>query len=203
MQLCLPLAASLEKVNRYRELLESVLASRGVKFLGARAAVISPFEFNEAIKSSGNKALLLFDNCVKLVGGLWKEYPRLEILCDKHGGRNRYGALLSKALGRCTVKVLTEGPEVSTYEAVEVLRGLKISFILKAEEKHLPVALASMYSKYIRELFLKLFNRYWQEKLPGLKVTAGYPNDAKRFLNDIDRVKTSLKIEDEILIRKR
>ncbi|HHT9119099.1 MAG TPA: hypothetical protein ACFYD3_00950 [Candidatus Hypogeohydataceae bacterium YC41] len=208
MQLGLPLTAPPEEVARYRQLLQGVLASRGVKFLGSRAVVISPFEFNKAVEACGNKALLLFDNCAKLIKDLWVEYPQLEVLCDKHGGRSRYAALLSRAFGRCTIRFLLEGPEVSSYELKDGWEGhsqlrLKVSFIPKAEDKHLPVALASMYSKYVRELFLRLFNNYWQEKLPGLKATAGYPKDARRFLKDIDRLKASLRIKDDILIRNR
>ena len=203
MQLSLPLSTPLEEVYRYRELLREVSSSQGVKFLGARAAVISPYEFNKGVESCGNKALLLFDNCAKLIGSLWREHPRLEILCDKHGGRNRYEVLLSRAFRGCKVNVLSEGPEVCSYELKDSAGRLRVSFMPRAEDKHLPVALASMYSKYLRELFLKLFNRYWHEKLPGLKSTAGYPEDARRFLGDIDRTKVSLGISDEILIRNR
>ena len=78
-----------------------------------------------------------------------------------------------------------------------------VSLIKSAEESHFPVALASMYCKYVRELFLELFNKYWQERLPGLRPTAGYPRDARRFLKDIDRVKVSLRISDEMLVRNR
>ena len=203
MQLGLPLDAPAQEITRYRRLLQEVMASQGIKFLGARAAVISPYEFNKGVESCGNKALLLFDDCAKLISNLWGEYPQLEILCDRHGGRNRYAALLSRAFSICNVNVLSEGPDVSSYELKDDSRRLKVSFIIKAEDKHLPVALASMYSKYLRELFLKLFNKFWQEKLPGLKSTAGYPEDARRFLRDIDRMKVSLGISDEILVRNR
>ena len=202
MQLSLPLTAA-EGLTRYRKLLEEVLSSQGIRFLGARAVAISPYEFNKGIDSCGNKALLLFDNCAKLMSSLWEEYPQLEILCDRHGGRNRYAALLSRAFSRCKVNVLSEGPDASSYELRDGPRRLKVSFIIRAEDKHLPVALASMYSKYLRELFLKLFNKYWQERLPGLKPTAGYPEDARRFLRDIDGMKASLGMSDEILIRNR
>ncbi|MFN3466777.1 MAG: hypothetical protein ACK4WF_03640 [Candidatus Brocadiales bacterium] len=203
MQLNLPLSTPLEEVSRYRELLREVSSVQGVKFLGARAAVISPYEFNKGVASCGNKALLLFDNCAKLISNLWGEYPQLSILCDKHGGRNRYKVLLSRAFSGCKVNVLLEGPEVCSYELKDGKGRLKVSFMPRAEDKHLPVALASMYSKYLRELFLKLFNRYWHEKLPGLKSTAGYPEDARRFLCDISKTKASLGISDEILVRNR
>ncbi len=203
MELGLPLAAPLEEVTYYRELLKGILTSRGIRFLGARAIAVSPHEFNKMVESCGNKALLLFGSCAKLIGSLWREYPQLEVLCDKHGGRNRYVALLSRAFSRSSINILSEGPDVSSYELRDGTKRLRVSFILKAEDKHLPVALASMYSKYLRELFLKLFNKYWQERLPGLRPTAGYPKDARRFLRDIDRMKSSLRISDEILIRNR
>lgn len=203
MQLSLPLASPLEEVTRYQQLLQEVLASRGIKFIGARAVVISPYEFNRGVESCGNKALLLFNSCAKLINNLWGEYPQLEILCDKHGGRSRYAALLSTAFSRCRINVLSEGPDVSSYELRDGTYSLKVSFILKAEEKYLPVALASMYSKYVRELFLKPFNQYWQERIPGLVATAGYPKDARRFLKEINPLKTQLGIDDELIIRKR
>ncbi len=65
------------------------------------------------------------------------------------------------------------------------------------------MALSSMYSKYIRELHLGLFNGFWREHLPGLRPTAGYPEDARRFLGDINDLRKSLDIKDEILIRDR
>lgn len=203
MHLGLPIDSPVQEIIRYRRLLQEVMASQGIKYLEARAVVISPHEFNKGVEYHGNKALLLFDNCVKLIKGLWGAHRQLEVLCDKHGGRNRYGALLSRAFGGCKMNVLSEGTETSSYELKDVTRRLKVSFALKAEDKHLPVALASMYSKYIRELFLRLFNRYWQERLPGLKPTAGYPKDARRFLRDIDSLRASLRINNEILVRNR
>ena len=57
---------------------------------------------------------------------------------------------------------------------------------MQAEERHLPVALASMFAKYVRELLMGAFNHYWQQVVPGLRPTAGYYTDAMRFLADID-----------------
>jgi len=61
-----------------------------------------------------------------------------------------------------------------------------------AETRSFAVALASMISKYIREVFMHHFNKYWQENVPGLRPTAGYPNDGKRFLRDIEPARRRL-----------
>ena len=48
----------------------------------------------------------------------------------------------------------------------------------RADGCHLNVALASMAAKYLREVCMLQFNRYWAAQVPGLKPTAGYPTDA-------------------------
>ena len=52
-------------------------------------------------------------------------------------------------------------------------------------EAALPTACASLCSKYLRELAMDAFNDFWQARVPNLRRTAGYPLDAKRFLQDI------------------
>jgi len=42
-----------------------------------------------------------------------------------------------------------------------------------------------MAAKYLREVCMLQFNRYWSAKVAGLKPTAGYPMDAGRFFADI------------------
>ena len=70
-------------------------------------------------------------------------------------------------------------------------------------EAHLPVALASMTAKYLRELAMLAFNAWWCERVPGLRPTAGYPGDARRFKEDIAQKQRRLKIEDAMLWRER
>ncbi|MFQ5861890.1 MAG: hypothetical protein ACE5IC_02105 [Candidatus Brocadiales bacterium] len=205
-KLHLPLVSSVADITHKHSKLKDILSSNGIKYLSARSAVISPYEFNKEVARVGNKSLLLFKKCVSLIVGMWVEYPEVEVFCGKHGGRNRYGPMLSEAFSGSKVKTLSEdGNSSSCYEIRDESgrRRMRISFLKNGEDAHMPVALASMYSKYIRELFLKLFNAFWQERLPGLRPTAGYPGDAQRFLRDINGLKTRLSISDEILVRNR
>ena len=66
--------------------------------------------------------------------------------------------------------------------------GVHVQFRPEAEEAHLPVALASMTAKMVRELSMSRFNRYWCARMPELKPTAGYVQDARRWLEDLDGV---------------
>ena len=55
-------------------------------------------------------------------------------------------------------------------------------------ERHLPVALASMLAKYLRELAMEQFNRFWQQRAPQVKPTKGYPQDARRFRQEVSAI---------------
>ena len=77
-----------------------------------------------------------------------------------------------------------------------------ISFGVKSE-KHFPVALASMFAKYTREICMELFNEYWVEQLPGLKPTKGYPQDAARFRNDVEHLLPELCVNENVFWRNR
>ena len=47
------------------------------------------------------------------------------------------------------------------------------------------------------------FNRFWQTHVPGIRPTAGYPLDAKRFRTGIRAVQQRLGIPDHDLWRNR
>ena len=58
--------------------------------------------------------------------------------------------------------------------------GRSIEFTVGGEAR-LPVAVASMTAKYVRELAMLAFNAFWEARQPGLVATAGYPVDATRW----------------------
>jgi hypothetical protein len=58
-----------------------------------------------------------------------------------------------------------------------------------------------MASKYLRELAMRALNAFWGPRVPGLRPTAGYPQDARRFRNDIAATRRELGIEERVLWR--
>jgi ribonuclease HII len=130
-----------------------------------------------------------------------KDTPIL-ILCDKHGGRNHYLDILTEFFPGEFIQIVRESRESSTYRLKSEGRRLEFRFLAKGES-HLPIALASMCAKYHRELAMGEFNRFWQTHIPDLQPTAGYPEDAKRFKQQIAAVQKTLGIGDESLWRKR
>jgi hypothetical protein len=60
-----------------------------------------------------------------------------------------------------------------------------------------------MTAKYVRELLMERFNRFFTGRLPGVEPTAGYAEDGKRFLADIEPVIRELNLPRSVLIRQR
>jgi hypothetical protein len=79
---------------------------------------------------------------------------------------------------------------------------MEVCFRTKAESC-LPAALASMASKYLRELAMRALNGFWRRRVPELQPTAGYPQDAKRFRVDIAEEIKKLAIDDRVFWRAR
>ena len=100
----------------------------------------------------------------------------------------------------CFIEVVSEGRSESIYRFGPAERRIEITFQAKGES-HLPTALASMASKYLRELAMHAFNDFWRQHVAGLRTTAGYPEDAKRFKADIAAAQQSLGVPDRILWR--
>ena len=119
------------------------------------------------------------------------------VVCDKHGGRNYYGRLLQQQFPDPLVEVHGESSRKSVYRwGPERSAGSK-SIFAPAAKQFLPAALASMTSKYLRELAMRAFNDFWCTRVPRLAPTAGYPGDARRFATPSSRCKRRMGIDDQ------
>ena len=125
------------------------------------------------------------------------------IVCDRQGGRGHYGPLLRLMFDEWSLEIVREVEARSDYILHQRGHRVRITFCEKAEAQCLPVAAASMVSKYLREAMMRRFNAYWRQHRPELKPTAGYYGDGVRFLNDIDVKRRELGVTDHQLIRSR
>ena len=186
----LPLASNASALLSKAAVLREALGQAGVRPLALRAAVVLPPEFNRIVSRTRNKAMILFQKCGLLLQELWRHAGPGEshVLVDRHGGRAHYRKLLLDVFPRCQCDVLEEGDQRSAYvvrDERDSGRTLQVTFQEGGDSRALPTALASMVAKYVRELYMTAFNAYWQQRIDGLKPTAGYHGDARRFLRDI------------------
>jgi ribonuclease HII len=170
-----------------------------------RSVVICAEQFNALAEAAGSKGAVLSHGLAELVRACWQldgDEPLL-FWIDKHGGRNTYAALLQDAVPEGIVLAHQEGRTQSVYSVAGVKRPVRWTFQPRADAEHFSVALASMVSKYIREVLMGEFNRFWQEQVPGLKPTAGYPSDARRFYDAIRPAAERLGLGEAVLWRRR
>jgi ribonuclease HII len=103
--------------------------------------------------------------------------------------------------GQMDLRVIHEDNQRSSYELTADDRCVRVHFVVGADDKYLPVSLASMVSKYLRELLVDNINRYWTGFNSAVKPTAGYWKDGLRFIADIQTYIPQVKFDANQLIR--
>ena len=171
-------------------------AGRGAGFAWGpvRTVVIPAPRFNALLDHWHSKAAVEATAVIALLQearGLPGAEP-LSFVVDRLGGRTHYAAIIQTAFPDGWVHGVEEGAERSWYIVAGLERAVSLCFQPRAESDHLPVALASMMCKYIREVCMRQFNRFWQAHVPGLKPTAGYPTDAARYFRAIQKAMQDL-----------
>ena len=184
----IPLAADRTELATCLNALRLDTERNGIEFLAVGCQPVLVGRYNELVGRTRNKASLLFSLTGKFLAELVERYARngLVIYVDKQGGRSRYRSLLQQCFPDWQLRILEETGQASAYRMSRGEEAWQVHFEAKAESRHFTVALASIYAKYVRELFMELLNRYWIEQVPGLRPTAGYYTDGKRFLAEIE-----------------
>jgi len=200
----LPSDAPQPEIESLGRRLASGLAAAGVRLLDVRSRVVFEPEFNRLVAEHGTKGTVLSRATLELAARLTAAFGAgpVSIVCDKHGGRNRYARLIEESFPGRLVEIYGESRDLSVYRFGPAERRIEIRFQARAESC-LPVALASMQSKYLRELAMQALNAYWCGRVDGLHPTAGYPHDARRFKTSIAQAQAALGIEDTALWRQR
>lgn len=167
------------------------LATEDWRILAANIQVIGPEKFNKLLETCGNKAQLhsgRFVELVRWVQTLAAPGETVRVVSDKHGGRNFYMPLLSEAFPEIWIQNVQERTSLSHYKLT--YNGVHYNFQFKprADSENGLVALASMVSKLMRERWMERFNAWFGRRKSGLRPTAGYPVDARRFARDVSEI---------------
>ena len=177
----------------------------GTRCVHLAARVVPERPYNRMVGATRNKSNALFSLSSIHLDHLLRTYGDrgLVIVCDRQGGRERYGGLLRLMFDDWSLTVVGEATGRSEYELRRGADVVRIAFAEKAEAQCLPVAAASMLCKYLRESLMRRFNGYWQAEVPGVAATAGYYTDGRRFLEQIDARRRAMGVADGDLIRSR
>ena len=157
---------------------------------GLSGSLIQPRAYNAYLRRDqsrfGNKADLEWAHIGQLLAKAHDPALPITTVVDRLGGRKFYRDVLQAIFPQELVLIEGESPLVSRYLVPSVNHaGHAIGFHVGGESVSPLTAIASCIAKYVRELHMLLLNRYWCELMPWLKPTAGYPQDAIRWLHQI------------------
>jgi ribonuclease HII len=183
--------------------LKEDLASNGIELLELRSRCLDVAYYNKMVGSVKNKASVLFTAVSQLIKNAFDNFAGdyLQVVIDRQGGRVRYRRSLQRMFPDMELKILKEDQMSSSYELNNKGRQMRLHFVVGADQRFLPVALASMVSKYIRELLIDNMNRYFTDLLPDLRPTAGYWKDGLRFIEDLKKNTPRITFDSNQLIR--
>ncbi len=153
-----------------------------------RGRIVHPLTLNRAAADGLNKASLEVATIAALLADIAQASDGdLHAVVDRLGGRRYYADHLDPALTDWQRHDQDEAQAVSrySYNHTTAQRQARIAFMVGGEDHSRLTALASCIAKYVREVHMHLFNTWWCRHCPGLAPTAGYPQDAARWLADL------------------
>ncbi len=183
------------------------LTTHMIALVGVRMRVVDEIEFNQQVDRTGNKSTLLSEASLALIKQVVSEFATrgeaVEVYCDKHGGRNRYQAILTYMFDEEWFGIEIESRGCSRYVAKWDGHAMQIQFKVDGDSIF-PSAAASIVAKWTREELMARLNGFWQENvIGGLAATAGYYVDALRFAKQIERNALKLGLDRELWWRKK
>jgi len=159
----------------------------------------------ELCRHTKNKANVLFTATSTLIKNAFDSlsHNQLQVIVDRQGARVNYVNHLQKMFPNLVLKVLKQNEKISSYQLTSSKKTMRLHFVIKADQKHLPVSLASMASKYLRQLLVGCINKYFISHCEQLKPTQGYWKDGLRFIADLKTHTPHIKYDNKLLIRSR
>lgn len=209
----LPLGNDAAQLGIAAAMVARALAGAGITLHALRVRALQPAEFNRQAALVDNKATINFMAAMQHVEAVRALAARRGVhafvALDQQGGRRAYARPLATSFPDARIRVLTEDDTGSAYRLDFPRTGahpehtVTLSFQSGGEDRHLPIALASMAAKLVRELHMRRLNAFFARHLPELKPTAGYVEDGRRFLKEIRPIAERLGLSEAALVRSR
>jgi ribonuclease HII len=184
-------------------MLRADLANQHIELLGLKSRCLEVEHYNRMVNAVDNKAKVLFTAVAELMQSAMRDFASddLDIVIDRQGGRSHYQRQLQLMFGESQLRIIHEDQDRSSYEMKIGQRKIRVHFVVGADSKFLPVSLASMACKYLREVLVENINNYFLSFNPAIKPTAGYWQDGLRFIEDIKTHIPNLSFNTNQLIR--
>ncbi len=201
-----PLRHGPEEIDDEARDLRVRLEREDVEFVALTAEVVTEDRLNALFAESGNKSDTLFDLSATVLARLAAAaQPGESVLAvmDRQGGRKRYQGPLSRRFPEFFPWTLAESATSSRYRLDRADGAWHVEFRVGGDASAPQVALASMLAKYLREVFMGLWNEWFATLCPDVRPTAGYTQDGRRWLDESRPARAAAGIADDVLVRTR
>ena len=198
------LGGDADDISLATSVLKNTMDAAGMKLLAINSSCLDVGHYNRLVSNVKNKANVLFTSICGLIQQALDRTPKgqmLQVIVDRQGGRIGYRKPLLKMFPEMKLKIIRQDEKMGSYELTGYGKVMRIHFAIKADDRFLPVALASMTSKYIRELMMDSINSHFGSQCDDLKPTAGYWQDGQRFVSDLAEKIPNVKYDEQMLIR--
>lgn len=201
----LPLEQPASVVRTSAAAMRAEMAGAGLALRRLSARVLLERQYNDLVDRVHNKSEAAFSLVAAHLDGLLRSFAPLGliVICDRQGGRAHYGRPLRLLFEEWSLEVVAEADDVSEYRLTRGGVSARLVFREQAENACMPAAIASMLSKYVREILMRRFNAWWCARVPGLRPTSGYYVDGQRFLADTADARREMLVVDRDLIRQK
>lgn len=157
------------------------MAGWGVELEYVASRVVCVRHFNDAFADVGSKTTVDLRQMQALLEDSSSHSARVDesgedhrAVCGMVGGIRSYPKFWSD---RDALSTIAESRKRCAYRFG---RYQELSFEVAADDRHMPVALASMVGKYIRELWMLRQNRFYQDVEAGVPAASGYHDPVTR-----------------------
>jgi ribonuclease HII len=160
------------------------------ELIEVKSVALCPAHFNERLESYNKNHIdyLLFEELIRYFRE--KDKEEIVFLCGAIGTTKNYSLYFHH------LKKFPHKSEIGEGEVIYFFPSLgEVRFIQDGDNKYFPIKLASLFGKYIRELFVEQMNRFFRSNLPSLPYCSGYRDEkTKEFIKNSEEIRARLKI---------
>lgn len=186
-------------------MLRKTMSENNMRICAVRSRCMDAGFYNQRVEQVKNKSRVLFTEVCSLVLAAFSSEAQagqpMQVIIDRQGGRINYQQDLLRMFPGYSLSVLRQDDKMSSYELSQSSKIMRIHFCLKADSKYMCVSLASMVSKYLREVLMDAFNAHFCGLCSNLKPTAGYWEDGQRFLKDLSDLLPDYQYDPQKMVR--
>jgi len=191
-------------INDISEKLRETLSKKRIQFISWKSRIFCPSAINKAQAKNLDKYWLEIQAIADFINLFCENYGEEEIsfLSGKIDGWGKK-KILSYLGERFEISLSLSKERTDIFKISCKGKKLKIHFIKSGDKSNFPIALSSIFGKYLREIFVKRINEFFQKIDSSLDWCGGYRQGRKfdNFLKKAAEIAATKKIPQQCLLR--